>query len=771
MPSIESDLRAFFDGRIEAGSLADAYEPSLIGRHMAEASADDEPTLVKRLYALADHYIASGKYGEGLVMVDAFLSAGKHKPKIDAEAWLLGSEFHAYRSRFEEALKYLENARENAENAGDTEKLLRIHTDATAFLKRLGDFGQARVEAERGLELAGSGDFPKWRMRLWHNLGLVLKDIGDYPGAIDALRKSVELAKELDDRKIIAAGLVNIGTLYHRIKRNKEAIEFMRRAKDAWELLEEDHEVARCLNNLGNYTLEDDPKQAMQFLEDALKRSVDGKYSDVEMTVHFSYGRIHYQEGRFEDARGEFRHSRAFAGTLGDDEYIWRSDWELGRIDLKEGKAAEAKRILAGAAEVLSETRRKLTSDADRVNFLANRESLFGDLVEADLALGDTIAVISDIQRVKALALYELMTGRDVPVINKDMLESLAGDFGRLGIVAADYFIIKDKLVIGLLSRFGVELREIDFDHKAFKKSLGALRDKIKAYEISESLRSRPVTTDANTDAELEKLYGMIISPIEDRLDGALHLAIIPHGPIGSLPFCALKAGAGYLAERCNVSLSPNLSVAARLVSLGAVDVKSLSMAYVQGQSDDLKATDAEAEAVKKMFPGTVREVPAEKLESLASAGGDWLHYSGHAIFTDEAGTEPAIEVSDGERIPFSMQGSNVPKVAVLSACQTGLGTMRGYSETLSLARTLFAGGGRAIVAALWQVADMQTAELMSDFYGGLAKARSVASALADAQRKAISKGWHPYFWAAFCCSGDVIFESAGGTGEINDKT
>ncbi len=759
MTSIESDMREFFDGHMDVAAVVDAHESKHIGRWMSALSNVDSSTIVAKLYSLADQYIAGREYDNGLILINTFLSSGGNKSEAEAEAWLLGSEFHAYQSRFEKALKFLENAREIFADADSTEKLLRIHADAAGFQKRLGDFGRARSEAEAGLELAGSGDYPKWEMRLWNNLGLVLKDIGDYSSAIDALRKSVELAKVIDNPKALAAGLVNIGTLYDRIDRNIQAIEFMHRARDAWEKIGDGLEVARCLNNLGNFTRGDDPKQATVFLDDALKRSRDNGYAHVEMTVHFNFGLIAASDKRLDDAREEFRLSLISAQTLGDDEHIWRSGRELGRIALDEGNAEDAKRILIRAAEVLSDTRKKLTSDPDRVSYLADRETLFADLVEADLAMDDPMTAISDIQRVKAVGLYELMTERDVPAINEDGLKRLADDFGRRGIVAADYFRINGKLIIGLLSAEGVELREAVFDEAAFEKSLGAVRDKVKAYEVSTELRSRPVIRDSNLEAELEKLYEMIIGPIGDRLDGAAHLVIIPHSPVVSLPFAALKGPEGYLAERCSISIYPNLSVAGKLIELDAMEISDFSMAYVHGQSGDLKALDAEAEAVKKMFPGTVREADTERLESLASAGGDWLHYSGHAVFAEDAGPEPLIELGDGRRIPLSVQGDEIPMVAMLSACQSGLGTMRGSTEMLGFARRMFAGGGRALIAALWQVADRETAEFVADFYKSLTTIGSAASALAAAQRESVNKGRHPYFWAGFTCSGDVAFK------------
>jgi CHAT domain-containing protein len=123
-----------------------------------------------------------------------------------------------------------------------------------------------------------------------------------------------------------------------------------------------------------------------------------------------------------------------------------------------------------------------------------------------------------------------------------------------------------------------------------------------------------------------------------------------------------------------------------------------------------------------------------------------------------EKQAEPFIETAEGKRIPFVKPGEHSPDVAVLSACQTGLGEMRGAGEMLGFARSMFAAGGRAMVAALWQVDDERTRELMGELYMSLKATHNMSSALAAAQRKAIALKRHPYFWASFICNGDASF-------------
>ena len=90
-------------------------------------------------------------------------------------------------------------------------------------------------------------------------------------------------------------------------------------------------------------------------------------------------------------------------------------------------------------------------------------------------------------------------------------------------------------------------------------------------------------------------------------------------------------------------------------------------------------------------------------------------------------------------------------QLAVLSACETGLGFVNNYMGDIGLKRALKLAGVRTIVVSLWEVSDDATMLLMQHFYSNLAKGDSPQPALEKAKEEVKNNFPQPYYWAGFC--------------------
>ncbi|MEM9164100.1 MAG: CHAT domain-containing protein, partial [Cyanobacteria bacterium P01_F01_bin.4] len=93
--------------------------------------------------------------------------------------------------------------------------------------------------------------------------------------------------------------------------------------------------------------------------------------------------------------------------------------------------------------------------------------------------------------------------------------------------------------------------------------------------------------------------------------------------------------------------------------------------------------------------------------------------------------------------------------LVVLSACNTGRGRITG-DGVLGLSRTFMVAGVPSVLVSLWQVPDMPTAELMTEFYRQLAGNPNKAQALRQAMLTLKSQNPNPKNWAGFVLMGQA---------------
>jgi CHAT domain-containing protein len=109
-------------------------------------------------------------------------------------------------------------------------------------------------------------------------------------------------------------------------------------------------------------------------------------------------------------------------------------------------------------------------------------------------------------------------------------------------------------------------------------------------------------------------------------------------------------------------------------------------------------------------------------------------------------------------------------ELAVLSACETGLGATAGGEGVLGLQRAFHQAGCRTVVASLWRVDDAATRALMGRFCTNLwARKQPPLEALREAQLSVLDDPVYrdeggPRLWAAWVLSGDPGAPAAGPT-------
>lgn len=89
-------------------------------------------------------------------------------------------------------------------------------------------------------------------------------------------------------------------------------------------------------------------------------------------------------------------------------------------------------------------------------------------------------------------------------------------------------------------------------------------------------------------------------------------------------------------------------------------------------------------------------------------------------------------------------------QLAVLSACETGLGEVMVGEGVYGLLRAFQEAGVSSIVTSLWKVDDKASADLMTTLYANLFKTQKKETSFHDAVLSIKKKYPHPYYWGAF---------------------
>ncbi|MEX1238288.1 MAG: CHAT domain-containing tetratricopeptide repeat protein [Cyclobacteriaceae bacterium] len=266
-------------------------------------------------------------------------------------------------------------------------------------------------------------------------------------------------------------------------------------------------------------------------------------------------------------------------------------------------------------------------------------------------------------------------------------------------------------------------------------------------------------------------LYNRLVLPWIHELDSTVtSVTIIPHGILSYLPFemLARERGRDVLLNRFSVSYASSAAL------LWEQKQMNVSGNYFAGFNADyahrknlsqLSGSAEEIQSIQKMLgAGGKLFVSATAEEFRKEAPGyRVLHLALHSFINDERPLFSRLvftsSVSDSSEVTandlYNMELN--ADMAVLSACESGIGQIHRGEGMMSLSRAFMYAGVPSTVISLWKVPDQATSLLMTKFYNFLKAGQSKDVALSNAKKEFI-KDYPmmsaPLFWAGFVVNG-----------------
>ncbi|HZL76895.1 MAG TPA: CHAT domain-containing protein, partial [Bacteroidales bacterium] len=339
----------------------------------------------------------------------------------------------------------------------------------------------------------------------------------------------------------------------------------------------------------------------------------------------------------------------------------------------------------------------------------------------------------------------------------------------------------KRKLYLFLISAGSLNFRELTLD-SVFAKDAEIIRK-----TTDPSVREvTSVANFVNYSNALNNMYLWLIKPVESLIKGK-NLIIIPDEEIGWLSFDAFlknKPPAGqkdfdglhFLIQDYTFSYGYSSSLIFsknRMNKIGA-KVYAFSPDYSGNGSSgkgfsSLTGAGNEIISIFRWFKGkSFRGESATKANFIALLNDPAIFHLAMHSLPDSNNSKYSYLMFDSHNLPdedaslynyeISLARIKSPMV-VLSACNSGTGTLYYGEGLMSLARSFTLAGASSVIRTAWEINDEASVSIMTQFYYHLSKGKEKNEAMRLAKLEYIKKASpsyaDPYFWAAYEVLGD----------------
>ncbi len=689
----------------EAKELASEYEPGMLGDlELSEGALE----LDRRNYAAA-----GAAFHRALVF-----ARDKKMPYVQANA--LGS------------LGYLAMWQEHYDEAIDwyRESLELSRTLKTQYSesKTLGNLGWSYFEmgdletasalyqqAEQSASYAGlAGDRIYWRM----SVGRVYLAQHRYDSAESTFNSAFDLAKNLADQAL----------------------------------------MAECAENL-----------ALVNLETGNVVSAQKHYDELLLFVaahpdHYLAAYAPLIEGRIEQTRQNYAKAKELFDSVINDPKAsnslrWEAEARLASVDVGENRLQEAEMEFRRSIATIAKARSSIDREELRLSFLTSAIAFYEEYIEFLISQGETETAlqVAEVSRAQTLA-EGLGLGSKVSFPIPNFKPRLIAQ--RFGATLLFYWLGEKRSYLWAITRSGVSLipllatSEIEPILKAYRQAL---------------LGPRDVLETSNEDGK--KLYDILVAPAQKLIAPGSRVIILPDAGLYGLNFETLlnpKPQLHYWIEDAVVAYANSLVLLAASASQPVTKGKKLLLVgnpiSPSAEFPDLPQAGAEMTDVERYFAAPERTVLSRQQATASAyleskpAQYSFIHFVAHGTASRASPLDSAVILSK-QGDSYKLYARDIvtqplhANLVTISACH-GAGERTYSGEGLvGLTWAFLRAGAHSVIAALWEVNDNSTPELMDDLYAEIQKGSAPDAALHHAKLKLLHSGTvyqKPFYWAPF---------------------
>jgi CHAT domain-containing protein len=290
------------------------------------------------------------------------------------------------------------------------------------------------------------------------------------------------------------------------------------------------------------------------------------------------------------------------------------------------------------------------------------------------------------------------------------------------------------------------------------------IADLVKQYSAAIERGHDPLDRD---NVSGRQLFETLIGPARASIPAGASVILVPDGCLHGLNFETLivdEPTPHYWIEDVTLAVAPAIGLLQpppRRVTPG----KLLLIGDPEPADPDfppLPHLRQETEIIQRTFPAltmfTKKQANPQAYRTAHPGDYSLIHFAAHAVANAESPLNSAIVLSKvGE--DYKLYAKDLldqrlqADLVTISACRSAGARSYAGEGLLGFTWAVLQAGARNVVAGLWNVDDAATAELMGEFYRGLASGKPPAAALRLAKLKLLKSAGQnrrPYYWGSF---------------------
>jgi CHAT domain-containing protein len=595
--------------------------------------------------------------------------------------------------------------------------------------------------------------------RIQGNMGFSYYAMGDFERALALYQQAEQASRQRGLAGDQLHWLINIGNADYELHDYAAAERIWEQALQLARSHDNKREVTRCLNNLSQISLETGRIDVAQ--------KYNQEATGLERQAHDQIGALYsaVTAGRIEGARqhygtAENLFKQVIEDSAPDAALHWEAQARLGQLFRVEGQPAAADREFLQSIRTIEHARDSVTREEYRLSFLSAAIEFYDEYVDFLVSQGHTVEAlqVAELSRARTMAdgLGIKSTSLSFPMKNFRPTQTAR----RLNSVMLSYWLGPHHSYLWVVTPAKVSsfalppAAEINPLVQSYCKALVGPRD---------------VLVTENADGK--KLYEMLIAPAKDLIAKSSYVTILPDGNLHSLNFETLLVAAPrthYWIEDTTITTGSSLVLLAASGSAPTTTSKNLLLIgdtlAPNAEFPSLPQAAVEMSRIEKYFsPSNQTVLSGEKATPAAyfeSKPGQfsYLHFVAHGTASRTTPLDSAVVLTKVDD-SYKLYARDIIKqrlradLVTISACR-GTGE-RAYSGEglVGLSWAFLRAGAHRVIAALWEVNDNSTPQLMDQLYSEISRGTSPDDALRDAKLSLIHSDTvyrKPFYWAPF---------------------